>query len=184
VSTPLPRVTAILEAAGLGPDFSAVPPAVLEAARQRGTAVHAAIEADHYGYAVDLAPEAAPYLDAYRKFVAESGHEPVISETAVVHPSWGYIGHPDRVGWLLGRRILLDWKCTESPDLLAAGRQLAGYRLAWNVMRPSEPIETAAVLQLKADGSYRLHEIASADHEQVFLAAVVVYQARVREQRL
>jgi hypothetical protein len=184
VSTPLPRVTAILSAVGLGPDFRAVPQPVLEAARARGIIVHAAIEADHYQYPVELPAVAAPYLDAYRKFVAESGHEPICSEFEIVHPTWLYCGHPDRIGWLLGRRTLLDWKCTESPDLPAAGRQLSGYRLAWNAQHPTEPIDSTAVVQLKGDGSYRLHELAAVDHEQTFLAAVVVYQARQREGRL
>ena len=45
----LPRVTEVLRAVGLGPDFSAVPAATLEHARQRGTALHAAIEWHHEG---------------------------------------------------------------------------------------------------------------------------------------
>jgi len=180
----LPRVTEILTATGLAPDFGMVPADVLEAARARGAAVHAAAEGDHYGYAVELAPDAAPYLDAYRKFVAESGHEPLVSEFEVVHAGWGYCGHPDRLGWLVGKRCLLDYKCTESPDLAYAGRQLALYRIAWNAQHPTEPVESIAVLQLKSDGTYRLHEIAPADHEQVALAAVVVYHARQQEGRL
>lgn len=182
----LPRVTEILQAAGLAPDYSQVPPIVLEAARARGTAVHALIEASHYEYLDEAAitAEQAPYFSAYLKFVAESGHEPLISEFEVVHPSWGYCGHPDRIGWLCGKRVLLDWKCTESPDLPYAGRQTTLYRLAWNAAHPIEPVAAQTVLQLKGDATYRLHEIAPADHEQVALAAVVVYQARAREGRL
>jgi hypothetical protein len=180
----LPRVTEILAAAGLAPDFGMVAPAVLEAARARGSAVHAAIEADHYGYATDLPPEGAPYLDAYRKFVAESGHEPLVSEFTVTHPAWQYVGHPDRVGWLCGKRVLLDWKCTDSIDLPYTGRQLTLYRLAWNTEHPTEPVDSIAALQLKGSATYRLHEIDHAEHEQVALAAVVLYQARQREGRL
>ena len=183
MSAAFPRVTAILDAVGLGPDFSLVSPAVLEAARARGTLVHAAIEADHYRFVVDLPAPFAPYLDAYRKFVAESGHEPVRSEFEVTHPQWRYRGHPDRIGWLLGKRVILDWKCTEQPDLPAAGRQLAAYRLAWNVEHPTEPVESTAVLQLKSDGTYRLHELDPQESEPTFLAAVLVYQARQREGR-
>lgn len=180
----LPRVTEILTAAGLAPDFRMVAPDVLERARARGQAVHAAIEADHYGYEYDLPAEGAPYLDAYRKFLAESGHEPIISEFEVRHPGWQYVGHPDRIGWLLGRRTLFDWKCTESVDLPYTGRQLALYRLAWNAEHPTELVEATAALQLKSDGTYRLHELSPADYEQTALAAVVIYQARQREGRL
>lgn len=181
----LPRVTDILADCGLGPDLSRVPAAVLEAARQRGTLVHQAIEGDHYGYDVEITPEAAPFLDSYRKFVAESGHEPIASELRVVHPSWGYQGHVDRVGFLLGRRVLLDWKTGDTVDLEAAGRQLAGYRLAWGAMHPEAPVQSVAVVQFRADGSYRFCEeiVNDPGHEQVFLAAVLVHQARARRCR-
>ena len=176
----LPRVSEILAAVGLGPDFGPVPPAVLEAARARGTAVHSLIEAHHYGYLDESAitAEVAPYYSAYLKFLAESGHEPTSSEFEVVHPAWHYVGHPDRLGWQLGKRGITDWKTGETVDLPAAGRQLAAYRLAWNALHPTEPVEWLAVVQFKADGTYRFHEITAAEHEPVFLAACVVYRAQ------
>jgi hypothetical protein len=173
----LPRVTEILRVVGLGPTFIGVDESVLEAARARGSAAHAAIEADHYGYGAEVAPEIAPYLDAYRKFVAESGHEAVASERAIIHPTWQYVGHIDRVGWLIQKRCLLDWKMVESVDLVCAGYQLAGYRLAWNAQHPTEPVDLTAVVQFRKDGTYRFHDVNAAEHEPVFLAAVTVYRA-------
>lgn len=176
----LPRVTAILEAAGLGPDFSGVPPAVLEAARARGTAVHEAIEAIVYNFLDEsaLAEDVLPRVAAYRRFVKESGYETTHTEIAVAHPAWRYCGHPDTVGWLLGHRLILDWKNSDSLELMPAGYQLAGYRLAWNAEHPTEPVNAIAVVQLKGDGTYRYHEVAAAEAEPVFLAAVTVYHAR------
>ena len=176
----LPRVTQILQAVGLGPDYSMVPAATLERARARGTAVHALIEADHYGYLdeADISEDAAPYVAAYRRFLKESGHEPTLSEFRVVHPEWHYCGHPDRVGWLCGRRALLDWKCMDTVALEASAYQLAGYELAWRAMHPAEQLDIVAVVQLKSDGSYRLHEIEVEKVAHVFLAAVTVYRAR------
>lgn len=174
----LPRVTEILATVGLGPDFSSVPPAVLAAAQKRGTAVHEAIEALAYGYLETVDPEIEPYLDAYRRFVKESGHEAVASEVEVIHPAWQYVGHVDRIGWLQGRRVILDWKSTAALDVPAAGLQLAGYRLAWNALHPSETIDTTAAVELHADATYKFREINAAEHEQTFLAAVVVYRAR------
>jgi hypothetical protein len=173
-------VTAILNACGLGPDFQSVHPATLEAARVRGTAVHGAIEAAHYGYEVEIAPEIAPYLTAYHKFVTDSGHEPIASEFAVVHPTWEYVGHLDRVGWLVGRRVVIDWKTGDTVDLVSCSYQLAAYRLAWCAVRPEEPVESIAVVQLRDDGGYRLHELEWKAAEDVFLAALVVYRARER----
>ena len=174
----------ILAEVGLTPDFGAIAPRVLEAARARGVAVHALLEADAYGYLdeADVTPVTAPYLDAARKFIAESGAEHVASEFEVRHPSWNYVGHPDRLCWLQGRRALLDWKCTESPDLAAAGRQLAAYRLALNASAPSTPVDFVAVVQLTADGRYRYHDISHAEHEPLFLAAVS-YGRRSPERR-
>lgn len=180
MSDALPRVTQVLAALGLGPDFGAVAPAVLEAALARGTALHALIEAHAYGYLDEreITPGVAPYFSGYLKFLVESGHEPIASEFEVVHPTWRYVGHPDRLGWLTGRRCLLDWKSGEAVDLIAAGYQLAAYRLAWNASHPTEPVDLTAVLQLREDGTYRYHDVNAVDYEQVWLAALVVYHAR------
>ncbi len=182
-----PRVTHILEAAGLGPDFSGVPRPVLEAARERGKLVHAAIEAHHYGLTPEVPPFAAPYYAAYLKFLADTGHEPIISEFEIEHPTWRFCGHPDRVGWLVRQRALHDWKCTDALVLKPVARQLAGYRLAWNAAHPQEPVTLCVAVQFKSDGTYRVHELDldAADDtgfspEHQFLASVVVYHARER----
>ena len=176
----LPRVTEILAAVGLGPDLFAIPPDVLATAQKRGRAVHEAIEALAYGYLDEamLDPVVAPYLDAYRRFVADSGHEAIASEIEVRHPAWQYVGHADRIGWLAGGRVLLDWKSGERVDLDAAGYQLAAYRMAWNAMHATEPVAAVAVVQLRADATYRFHELDAADYEQGWLAALVVYRAQ------
>lgn len=176
----LPRVTEILEAVGLGPDFSSVPPEILEAARVRGTAVHAAIEAVVYNFLDEsaLAADVLPRLDAYRRFVKESGYETTHTEIEVINAAWGYRGHPDSIGWLLSKRTMLDWKNMDALELAPAGYQLAGYRAAWNAQHPTEPVAALAVVQLKSDGTYRFHEVSAAEAEPVFLAAVMVYHAR------
>ena len=173
----LPRVTAILQDVGLGPDFTGVPPAVLEVARVRGAAVHAAIEAIVFNYLDEpaLAEDVVPRLDAYRRFVKESGYETLHTEVEVVHEAWRYRGHPDSVGWLNGRRGIPDWKNTDSVQLAPACRQLCGYRAAWNAQHPTEPVEWIAVVQLKSDGTYRFHEVSVAEWEPKWYAAVTVY---------
>lgn len=179
----LPRVTQILEAAGLGADYSAVPPAVLELARVRGTAVHEAIEARHLKYEYGLMPKAAPYLSAYLDFERESGFKPECVEFRIESATWRYCGHPDVVGWLLGKRVLLDYKCMDTVARRPAMRQIAGYRIAWNEQHPTERLDLCAVLQLKSDGTYRLHEHddrgrTAADVEPVFLAALTLWWER------
>jgi hypothetical protein len=178
--TDWPRVTAILASCGLGPDLAMVSPETLALAADRGSRVHALIEADHYGYLdeAEITSDVAAYFSAYRKFLAESGHEPIASEIEVRHPDWRFRGHVDRVGWLAARRALIDWKCVASVDERAAALQLAGYRCAWQAMHPTEPTEITAVVQLRADGTYRFHEVDAREQEHVFLAAVTVYNAR------
>lgn len=180
MTAPLPRVTEILEAVGLGPDFSGVPPEILEAARVRGTAVHAAIEGIVYNFLDEsaLAADVLPRLDAYRRFIKESGYETTHTEIEVVNVAWRYRGHPDSIGWWRGKRVMLDWKNMDSLELAPAAYQLAGYRAAWNMQHPTEPVNALGVVQLKSDGTYSFHEVVAAEAEHVFLAAVMVYNAR------
>jgi hypothetical protein len=175
----LPRVSEILRAVGLAPDFSDIPAAALEAARARGTAIHRLIEGHHYGYvdALEVPVGCGPYLAAYEKFLAESGHEPIHSEILISHPVWHYQGTLDRIGWLNAKRTLLDWK---SGVLTPWARyQLAAYFDAWNARYPAERVEAAATVQLMADGrySYRVVDLAAA--LPVWHAAVIVYRAQI-----
>lgn len=174
-----PRVSEILREAGLGPDLSRIPADVLESARDRGAAVHAAIEALTYGYLdeADVTPIVAPYLDAYRRFVAESGYQAKYAEVEVIHPAWRYQGHPDSIGFLVGRRLLVDFK---SGGAEGVEYQLAGYRAAWNFTHPTEPVEAVAALMLRRDGTYRFNEQSWIEAEPIWLACVTVYHARQR----
>ena len=179
----LPRVTAILQDVGLGPDFTGVPAAVLEVARIRGSAVHAAIEGIVYKYLDEsaLAEDVLPRLDAYRRFVKESGYETIHTEIEVVHEAWRYRGHPDSVGWLVKRRAILDFKNMDSMDSTAhraASLQLCAYRAAWNAQHPALPVDALAVVQLLSDGTYRVHEASIAEWEPLWFAAVMVFHAK------
>lgn len=176
-----PRVTTILEAAGLSADYSGISPDTLRVAGERGTGLHLAAEGDHYGFGVKLAPEWAPRFDAYLKFRAEIPHEPVLSEFEVVSAHWRYQGHPDRLAWLDTDRTLFDWKFVDTLDPEPVGRQLAAYRLAWHEMHPGKPIHRVIAVQFRSDGTYRVREFAAADlgvAEQEFQAACIVWHAR------
>mgnify|MGYP001563745164 FL=1 len=156
----LPRVTHILEAVGLGPDLSGVPATLLEIGRRRGTAVHALIEAEVYGYPPEDkdAELYAPFLLAYRTFVREAQYKTEQTERLVTHAAWGYCGHLDSLGWFMGtQRAIVDWKSGEPPDLKAANYQLAAYRRAWNEEHPQEPVDCIGVVNLRDDGTYRWH---------------------------
>ena len=178
-----PRVTAVLRAVGLAPVFPGVAPSVLEAAQARGTAVHEAVEALVYGYLeeAEVPAPAAPYVSAFRKFLAEASFEPIAAERLVEHAAWRYRGHVDLVGWLHGHRALVDVK---TGDADGAAVQVAAYVDAWNVQHPDQAVVAGAVLHLRDDGTYRYEEVELPAAMPVWHAALVVYQALVRMRRI
>lgn len=178
----LPSVTEVLRAAGLTRDFKGVPAHLLEHAQLRGQALHQAIQWHHEGTLdqATLHPEIEPGFRAYQRFLVEMHHKPIASEIELVHPTWNFIGHLDRVGWLGPSRVIIDFKYTETPDLVGAAYQIAAYRMLWAACRPQEPISAGYVLQLTLAGRYQPHLLEEAQAEQVFLAALVVFRARQR----
>lgn len=178
-----PRVTTILDAVGLGPCFDGARAGDLEAALLRGQAFDRLVEAHHYGYEEEVAPEVAPYYEAYLKFVADTGHTPIKSQFTVRSARWRYEGHPDRLGWLQGFRCIPDWKCVATVQKWPTMRQLAAYRLAWNEEHPGEPVALVCAVQFRPDATYRIHEFTKDDlarAESEFLAAVTVWHAKER----
>lgn len=183
----LPRVTGILQAIGLGPDYSGIGSAVLYRAAARGTALHAAIELHHLGELDEetVHPEIRPGFDAYLAFCRDTGHVPIASEMELIHPQWAYMGHPDRVGWQGAERALLDWKYVWSLDEDYVRLQLAGYKLAWNAVHPESPVSRCFALHLRRrDSTYRFVDLTDPLAEQEFLAALVVYRNLERRGRL
>ena len=186
------RVTEILDAAGLGFDPSGIDPDVLVAVRARGSAVHEAIAAAHYGYDVDLAPEHKPFMGAYGRFVDETKHEAIASEYEMIDTRWRVIGHLDRVGWVhvdgfTGHRTIFDFKTGGAKGV---EYQLAAYVALWNATRPGELVDRAAAVALRRDGTYRFLPVdlkGTMAHgftpEQVWYAAVTLWYARQGEIR-
>jgi hypothetical protein len=187
VTLSIPRVTAVLKACGLGPDLSAIAPAVLARAQARGSFIHQAIEDDAYGVLDEaaLADDVRAYLSSYRAFLADTGHRPIASEVEVYHVLWGYRGRLDRVGWQGPERVLVDWKTGVDPDLWAAAIQTAAYESAWEAQHPTEPISRRLVVRLTPEG-YRVYDMEKLGEGypgfneawQIFQAAMVLYRAR------
>ena len=170
-----PSVTEVLSIAGLV-DFAGVPPDVLEAARQRGQDVHEWAEAIDLGLlSDDQEPDArvASYVAAYRAFKRETGFEVLASEQVVRNESYRYAGTLDRIGFLNGRRVLVDLKTSVSiaPWI---GLQLSGYELAL----PERHQRYA--LHLLRDGSWKLVPFTSREDAHDFLAAVRLAHYRLR----
>ncbi|MCW5141090.1 PD-(D/E)XK nuclease family protein [Burkholderia cenocepacia] len=154
-------------------DYSKVPPAALERARQLGQAVHRMTELYDLDDldTDDLAPELMPYLSAWMKFRAETGFVPDAIELQLYHPALRYAGTLDRTGLIRGRRAVVDIKkmLTLGPVI---GVQLAAYQelLAKN----DTPVDDRYGLGLRADGSYRLVPFADRNDWPVFLALLTL----------
>ena len=99
-------VTTILRHAGVCGSMEFVP----ESALMRGRAVHAAINLDERGKLSESSvhAEVAPRLASWRAWRKAAGLVYERGEFEVRGP--GYIGHPDIVGMIDGRRWLLDVK--------------------------------------------------------------------------
>jgi hypothetical protein len=181
-------VTEILAAVGLTRDYRHTD----ERYSQIGRAAHQAV-AWHAEGVLDEAtihPDVRPGLDAYLEFVEQAHHIPLVlsesprmlaSELEMVHPGLGCVAHLDRVG-SLGEveTALIDWKYSDSPDLKGARYQLAGYRLIWDYLYPEQPIQACVVVQLKKDGTPRVHHLTDDYAMQVFTAALIVERAKGR----
>jgi len=150
-------------------DYSQVPRAVLERARQLGQAVHRMTEL----YDLDdldmddLADELRPYLTAWIKFRAETGFVPETIEKRLYHPALHFAGTPDRSGLINGRRAVLDIKKMMYLGPVI-GLQLAAYKELFE--KNGTHVEDRYALGLRADGTYRLQPYTDKSDWPVFLS--------------
>ncbi|MFH2041792.1 MAG: Dna2/Cas4 domain-containing protein [Acidobacteriota bacterium] len=113
----LPSVTTVLSPFA---DFSRVPPDVLEAACERGTAVHtfcAAYAAAHaigiWAMAMPVPEELRGYFDSFRLWFDVIVSEVISVEEELIDDSFGFCGHPDLVvKSQQGETLLVDLKST------------------------------------------------------------------------
>lgn len=170
----LHSVTEVIEGAGLGADYSMVPPDVLERKRQIGEAVHAAA---HYADQHDLDessldPAIVGYVRGYQRFLVETGFEVVGVEERLRHPELGYAGTPDRWGFLQHTRVVVDLKSLATLSIPPIALQNAAYARLIEAHDPSWRQPKLYALQLRKDGTYRLVRTELPAAEATFLAAL------------
>lgn len=167
----VPRTaTGLLKKYGLSMDYSDVPARVLELAAQRGRAIAIGREYIVKGIELDPAtvdPRIVGYLEALRKFWKES--KAVLIETEVPRVSpLGFGFRADIYCWINGRRAVVDDKATFKL-YKSVGPQTAFYKIGWNSLYPSEPIEDRYALWLKKDGTYKAPALEDPDDEAAAL---------------
>lgn len=156
-----------------------------EYARARGDYLHRAIHlyAQRDLDEASIDPALAPYFDAFRQFVADTGVTFERVEQRVCDPILGYAGTLDAIiRWPLQRvgsmrRTLVDWKSGHFPPM--AGPQTAAYLRCARAFYPTGTYIARAGLQLRSDGAYRYHELHDTVQDEAdFLAALRVCQFR------
>lgn len=169
--TVVPSVTQVLRPLI---DLSGIPPAVLEAKRDLGSRVHAACQYDAEGDLNEASVEddVAPYLEAWRRFLADTGAVVLASEQRVFSPLYRYAGTLDLELDIKGGLWIVDIK-TSIATPLSTGPQTAAYAAARN-----EPSRRRAALRLRPDGTYRFDQLQAPDDWSVFLACLTLHRYR------
>lgn len=173
-----------MRAAGLAPEYADIPPAVLERARNRGIAVHAACEAmDKDEPLPPLTDEVKPYVNAYTQFRYDTGLAVIATEEPLHHPHLLYGGIPDLIGTLNKSNAVLDRKSTVDVNHTAVSVQTAAYRGAWNALHPTQPAQDTYALHLRRDGTYRLHRYDADEAWSIFMAALSIWRFKRRQRK-
>ena len=148
-----PSVTEILEHL-TAPGYGKVNPAILEEAKERGTAVHELTEAIDYGMPPEELEEGlVGYALAYLRFLDDYEVEWELVEHQFYASEWGFCGTIDRVGVVDGERCVVDFKTTSAPSTeqkIAVCCQTAAYASG------IDPLNGRGryALYLRSDGTY------------------------------
>lgn len=183
----IPSVTQVMGDLG---GYLGVDAEVLRTAQERGTAVHkVTVLLDRGELGVDRAgvgwkhldPPLVPYLEAWLKFRYDTDFVPVAIEQQVHHPRHRYAGTLDRVGAIGDTMCVVEIKTSAALNPITA-LQLAAYREAYNAVRPVTQGRARGryAVQLRKDGTYRLHEYKDAADLSVFLALLQIHNWRLR----
>lgn len=178
------RVPSVTQALAIINDYSKVDPVVLEKARQEGEDMHTLAEL-HFKDDLDEATLPAwlvPRLAALRRFVDETGFEPLAVESRMYHPTYQYAGTADLIGRLprfrVGRITKPIIACIDLKRSFYAARSLglqtAGYAAMWNTANPRLPVVRRFGLRLLATGTYDLFACDRKDDFANFLACLNV----------
>lgn len=173
-----PGVTSIIQSVGLTPDFSKIPPEVLDYKRMLGTEVHKIIDLDLLDNLGEYDPVLEPYVNAWRQFREDMKIRLIETETPFFSAKYGYCGKLDLLAEFNGKETgLFDFKTTSVISMMSVGPQLAAYDAGyreWKGMTKSKPYKRFAV-QLKGNGKYKLYPCENPNDLNVFLYAVQIY---------
>lgn len=153
----IPSITTILQPLSQRA-YGQVNQSVLDYARQRGTAVHEALELMDLGAEPQITPEIVPYINAYNEW--RSIYKPKWTgiEQIVYHDEYKIIGTLDRIGYLNGNELAIVDLKTSTPAkeaLVSVCLQTAAYEVCYNWQEDNQTPIKRYGLFLKKDGTFR-----------------------------
>lgn len=125
----------------------------MEAAAERGTAVHKAAQQLDTAGTCEIEEEYLPYLRAYKAFLKAHKVEWSLIESPMHHPILSYAGTIDRYGLVDGKWTLVELKTSSVLQHVLVMAQTNLYRLM--LIENGLPVEQIYALHLKKDGKYR-----------------------------
>ncbi len=158
----VPGVTGIIRACGLMDENG-----WNDYARERGTAVHKAIELYEQADldAASLDQVIIPYLDGWIAFKNDTGYESDTLEQMIYSPTYRYAGTLDQTGFIRCKTCVLDIKTGSFQPWWAL--QTAAYNA---VAKAQERYS----LELRTDGTWKLIKHTDKNDWRVFLACLTV----------
>lgn len=155
---PLTGVTSLMKKHGLSPDYSMVPPDVLERAAERGTAVHKALQSYDDG---DTAVSDAT-VKAYAKAMAMKGLQVIASEY-LVSDNECVASCIDKV---LADCSLADVKTTAEPHYDSVRWQLSIYKHLFEAQNPGMTVPHIYLIHVR-NGKVKVEELKPVDGAEV-----------------
>lgn len=176
----VPSVTQVLDKAF--DSYARVPKNILDAAAAKGNYVHKACELLLWDQLdkTQIDSTYIKYIEAFERFLDESGVEIEAPEERLYHPQLGYAGTVDLIAKLPIRkkyhRAIVDYK-TSFKLMPSVGPQLAAYQEAFNHKKSAdEKARYRFALHLKKDGSYELESYESPMDLAVFKSCLTLHK--------
>lgn len=158
----LPSVTTVMKTLS-NELYHGIDEGVLNAAAERGTAVHNAIE-NYVKFEIeDIAPAFRGYFEGFKRWWEEYKPIPLGTECRVYHKIMRYAGTVDMPCIIRGKVICVDYKTSAAINKMLTGVQLEAYSKAYE--SHGFPFDGKAIVHLKNDGTYQMENYRKSDPE-------------------
>lgn len=161
--------------------YAGIRPETLQAAAERGTEVHSAIE-DYVTLGItDISEARRGYFEAFLRWMKDYNVQPLSVEHRAYHPALGYAGTLDMLCTLSKSDTdpqvltLVDFKTSATVNKMLTGVQLEAYEQM--LAATGLHVEQKAIVHLQADGKYQMPVYRKNDAEswRVFMACLTIH---------